>query len=170
MLTTYSKNRSGKKIIFTIHVNLLSVWVYLKSNKYRIFELMGKIKIWKSCGYKLLPKYSTKKSYILLFRLILYICSFFTLLGLCCCMGLALVVVSRGSSLVVACGLLITVASRCRAQAPGYTGSAAVACGSAVAVSWFWSTGSIVVIHGFGCSVTCWIIPDHRLNLCLLYW
>ena len=59
---------------------------------------------------KLLPKYSTKKSYICFLKLILYIYLFLTVLGLCCCLGLSLVVVSRGYCLVIACGLLIGVA------------------------------------------------------------
>ena len=38
-------------------------------------------------------------------------------LGLCCCVDFSLVATSRGYCLVAVCGLLITVTSRCRAQA-----------------------------------------------------
>ena len=42
--------------------------------------------------------------------------------GLQCCVGSSLVAVSRGFSLVVTCGLLTVVASRCRAQGLGCSG------------------------------------------------
>ena len=42
--------------------------------------------------------------------------------GLCCCSGFSLVVVSRANSLVAVHGLLIAVASHCRARAPGCVG------------------------------------------------
>ena len=45
---------------------------------------------------------------------------FLAVLGLCCCTGISLVVVSRGYSPVVVCGLLIAAASLgFRAQAAG---------------------------------------------------
>ena len=34
----------------------------------------------------------------------------------------------------------------------------------------FWSTGSVVVAQGLGCSVACGILLDQRLNSCLLHW
>ena len=53
---------------------------------------------------------------------------FLAVLGLGCCVGFSLVAVSRGYSLVVEHGLLIVVASRCRAQALGCAGFSS--CGS----------------------------------------
>ena len=41
---------------------------------------------------------------------------------------------------------------------------------SLVAASGLWSTGSVVVSHGFSCSVACGIFSDQGLNLCLLHW
>ena len=34
----------------------------------------------------------------------------------------------------------------------------------------FWSTGSIIVLHGLSCSKVCGILPDKGSNLCLLHW
>ena len=48
--------------------------------------------------------------------------------------------------------------------------SAVVAMGSVVAFPGLWSTGSIVVVHGFSCSMECGIYPDQGLNLCFLHW
>ena len=45
------------------------------------------------------------------FNIILFIYFILALLGLHCCVSFSLVVVSRGYSLVVVCGLLITMAS-----------------------------------------------------------
>ena len=42
--------------------------------------------------------------------------------------------------------------------------------GSVVVVPGFYSTGSIVVVHGFSCSVACEIFPDEGSNLCVLQW
>ena len=41
---------------------------------------------------------------------------------------------------------------------------------SVVVVPGLWSTGSIVVAHGFSCHVACGIFLDQELNPCLLYW
>ena len=48
--------------------------------------------------------------------------------------------------------------------------SAVVAMGSVVAFPGLWSTGSIVAVHGFSCSMECGIYPDQGLNLCFLHW
>ena len=77
------------------------------------------------------------------------------MLGLHCCTGF---------SLVVAGGLLISVASRCGAWALGLTASVVAALG-------LWSAGSMVVLHvGLSCSVACRIFLDQGLNPYLLLW
>ena len=60
--------------------------------------------------------------------------------------------------------LLIAVASPVAEYSlKGARASVVVACG-------LWSTGSIVVVHRFSCSVACGIFPDQGLNPCLLLW
>ena len=60
-------------------------------------------------------------------------------------------VVTRGSYFPVAvCGLLIAVVSLVEHR--------------------LWSTGSVVAVQEFSCSVSCGIFPDQGSNLCLLYW
>ena len=56
-----------------------------------------------------------------------------------------------GFSLVVGLRLLISVASLVAGQR-------------------LWSTGSVVVAHGLGCSVACRILLALELNPCLLHW
>ena len=51
----------------------------------------------------------------------------------------------------------------CGAWALGYMGSV-------VAVSRFWSTGSVVVAHRLSCSKACGILLDQGSNPCLLHW
>ena len=41
---------------------------------------------------------------------------------------------------------------------------------SEVVAHWLWSAGSIFVVHGFICSMSCGIFPYQGSNLCLLYW
>ena len=64
---------------------------------------------------------------------------------------LSLVAVSRGYFLVVACELLIVVASL-------------------VAEHGLLRAGSVVVARGFSCPVTCGIFLDQGSNPCPLYW
>ena len=78
-------------------------------------------------------------------------------LDLCCCFW--------ALPLVVVHGLLIAVASRCKARAPS-TGFSS--CG--MKASRVYSTGSIVVAHWLNCSQACGIFPAQGLNLCLLHW
>ena len=42
--------------------------------------------------------------------------------------------------------------------------------GSVVVAPRLWSTESIAVVHGLSCSSACGILPDGRLNPCLLHW
>ena len=72
-------------------------------------------------------------------------------LGLGCCEGFSLVVVSRDDALVVVCGLLIAVASI--AETPRLA-----------------SAGSVVVACGLSCSETCRIFQDQGSNPCPLRW
>ena len=41
---------------------------------------------------------------------------------------------------------------------------------SLVAVLGIWITGSVAVVHGFGCSTACGIFSDRGLNPCPLHW
>ena len=68
-------------------------------------------------------------------------------------------------------GLLIAMASRCRAQAVGTRASAVVAhglssCGtrSVVVARGIQSTGSVAVAHGLSCSAACGIFPEQGWN------
>jgi len=69
-------------------------------------------------------------------------------LGFCCCAGFSPVVMSRGSSLVVVCGLLTVVAS------PVADHGLWSEWDSVVAVYGHCSTGSVVVAHGS-------VVPQH---------
>ena len=73
------------------------------------------------------------------------------MLGLCCCTGFSLVSERGDCSLVAGCGLLTAVASLVEEKG-------------------LWSTGSVVVAHGFSCSVACGVMPDQGSNLCPLCW
>ena len=42
--------------------------------------------------------------------------------------------------------------------------------GSVVVAPQLWSTGWIVLVHGFSCSVTCGIFPDQGPISCFLHW
>ena len=86
-------------------------------------------------------------------------------------MGLSLVVVSRGYSLVVMHRLLITVASHAADdKTQGTRAEVAAACGLSSSGSQALQQGSRVAEHGLSCSLACGIILDQRLNLCLLHW
>ena len=41
---------------------------------------------------------------------------------------------------------------------------------SVAAAPRLWSTGSVVVAHGFSCSAARGVLLDQGLNLCLLHW
>ena len=76
---------------------------------------------------------------------------------------LSLVPVSGGYSLIGVHSLLVVVASlTVDTQALGTQASAAVARGR-------WSVGSVVAAHWLGCSASCGLFPDQRLNRCPLY-
>ena len=85
--------------------------------------------------------------------------------GFCCCAGFSWVVVSRGSSLVAVCGLLMAVTSlvaehRLRAhrlQQLWHVSSIVVAPG-------LQSADSIAVAHGLSCPVACGIFPDQLME------
>ena len=99
-----------------------------------------------------------KASYFFLMRLLL--CFVFWLVWvLVTVLSLFLVVVSGDNSSVI-CGLLIAVASCCRAQAPGCAGFSSC---SSQAIE---PVGSVVVVHGLNCSLACDIFP----NPCSLRW
>ena len=105
-----------------------------------------------------------KKLHILWFHFLKLFFKFLTVLGLHCCPGFSLVVAGGGYCLVVVHGLLISVASRCRAWALGLTASV-------VAALKLCSAGSTAVLHvGLSCSMACGIFLDQGLNPCLLRW
>ena len=78
---------------------------------------------------------------------------------------------ARGCSLFVVHGLLIAVASHCRAWALGTRASV-------VAAPWLsscdllalGSANSVVAMHGLCYSEACGIFPDQGSNPCLLHW
>ena len=87
------------------------------------------------------------------------------MLGLCCCMGSSLVVMSRGCSAPV-CRLL-TVVTSLAAQTPGHTGfSSYGTCAQYL--------HSCALEHRLNCVghrlSTCGIILDQGLNACLPHW
>ena len=57
-----------------------------------------------------------------------------------------------------------------RAGALGTRVSVVVARGPVVVARGLWSTGSVVVAHGLGCSAACGIFPDQGSNPCPLHW
>ena len=87
------------------------------------------------------------------------------LLGLHCCEGFSLVLVSRGYSLVAAHRLPIVVASLVAQHRHGLQVH-----GLRVTAPWLQSTSSVVVAHGISCSVASGIFLDQVSNLCLLHW
>ena len=76
--------------------------------------------------------------------------------------GLSLIALSRGSSLVAVCGLLIVVAALVVEHRLQRTGSIVVGRG-------LQSAGSVVVVHGFSCSAACGIFLDQGSNPYLLH-
>ena len=101
--------------------------------------------------------------YFILINLFIYL--FWAALGLHCCAWAFSSCSKRGWGLlfVVVRGLLIAVASRCRARALGARASVVVARG-------LQSAGSVVVAHGLSCSMACGIFPDPGSNRCPLHW
>ena len=77
---------------------------------------------------------------------------FLTVLGLCCCMGF---------SVVTATGVILSIVS---------LHWLLIVVASLVAKHGRYSTGSVVVVHGFNRSAACGIFPDQGSNLCLLHW
>ena len=86
------------------------------------------------------------------------------MLGLDCCKGFSLVVVSGCSSVAVVHGLLIVVASLA-AEDGLWDVQASVA-----EVPGLQSTGSVVGVLRFSYPTAGRIFPDQRLNPCLLHW
>ena len=78
--------------------------------------------------------------------------------GLRCCTGFSLVAVSRGYFPVAVPGLLTAVPSLVVGH--GLRLRLLRLQDSVVVVPRFWSTGSIVVVHGLSCSVACRIFLD----------
>ena len=92
----------------------------------------------------------------------LFICLFLAALGLRCCVWAFSSCGERGLLFVEVHGLLIVglllLFSSCGARA------------SVVVVHRLQSEGSVVVVHGFSCSVACGIFPDQGLKRCPLHW
>ena len=101
----------------------------------------------------------------------LFIYLFFAALGLRCCARAFCSCGEQGLLFVSVRGLLVAVASlvtehRLQArglQQSGHMGSVVVACG-------LQSAGSVVVVHGLTCCMTCGIFPDQGSNPCPLHW
>ena len=92
-------------------------------------------------------------------------------LGLHCCRRASSSCRARGCSLFVVYGLLIAVASRCRAWALGTRASVVAAPGlSSRDLLALGSANSVVAMHGLSCSEACGIFPDQGSNPCLLHW
>ena len=75
--------------------------------------------------------------------------------------GLSLIVVSWDYSSFLVRGLLIAVASPCKACALGMQASV----GSVVVVRGPWSAGSVVMAHRLSCSSACGVFPDQKSNV-----
>ena len=105
--------------------------------------------------------YSEQISYVTFSNNFIYL--FLAMLGLCCCRGFSLVVVSGPYSLAVMCGLLMAVASVVAGH--GLQGTWA----SAVVASRLQDTGTIVVAQGLSGSVARGIFPNQGWNPCLLH-
>ena len=112
----------------------------------------------------LLPSFSCLPLSLFFLFLLLKNCLFLAGPGLHCCLGFSLVVVSRGSSLVLVCGLLITVASFVSEH--GLWGVQA----SGLAAASLWSTGSIVAARRLSRSAACGVFPDQGSSSYLLQW
>ena len=94
------------------------------------------------------------------------------MLGLHCCTGFSVAVLSRGYSPAAVRGFVVGVASLVAERGPWSAQASAVAAGG------LRSCGSqamrhrlfIVLEHGLSCSATRGIIPDQGSNPCLLHW
>ena len=89
---------------------------------------------------------------------------FLAALGLCCCTGSSLVVLSRSCSPAVGSGFLIAVAS----LAVEHRRQGAQA--SVVAAPGLWSTGWIVAARGLSCFRGCSQIRDQTRVFCIFRW
>ena len=95
------------------------------------------------------------------------------MLGLHCCVGFSLVVVSEVYSRFRCVGFSLWWLLLLQSTGLGLTGFSSCGMrhvGSVVVVPGFYSTGATVVVHGFSCSVACEIFLDEGLNLCVLQW
>ena len=101
----------------------------------------------------LLPSFSCLPLSLFSLFLLSKNCLFLAGPGLHFCLGFSLVVVSRGSSLVLVRGLLITVASFVSEH--GLWGAQA----SGLAAASLWSTGSIVAARRLSRSAACRVFP-----------
>ena len=91
------------------------------------------------------------------------------MLGLHCCTGFSLAVVSKGHALVAGQGLLIAVAPHVAEHGLQGVREQLWHVGSAAAVPGLYSTGSMVMVHRLSCSVACGIFPDQESSPCLLH-
>ena len=92
------------------------------------------------------------------------------MLGLHCCVGFSVVVVSRDLSLVLVSGLFIALVSVAEHGLQGAQASVVAAhCLIDVALR-LQSTGSIVLLQRLNFSAACVIFLDKGSNLCLLHW
>ena len=87
--------------------------------------------------------------------------------GLCCCVGFSLVVPSGDDSLVTVGFSLWWLAAEMDSRP---SGSSSCSTWARCCAPGLWSTGSVVVVHGFSCSETRGIVPDQGWNLDLLHW
>ena len=95
---------------------------------------------------------------------------FLAVLGLCCCIGFSLFVVSRDYPLAAVHRLLIAVASLIVEHSFwGMGASVSVAHGLRSCGSGLQSTGSIDMAHRFHRPAACGIFPDQGWNLCSLH-
>ena len=96
-------------------------------------------------------------------KIILFICLFFGYAGSSFLHGLVSSCREQGLLSRGGAWLLIAVASLAEQRLQGMWASVVAAHG-------FWSTGSVVVVHGLSCSMACGIFQDQWSNLCLLHW
>ena len=122
-------------------------------------------------GDAIQPSHPLLPPFKIILKIILFIYLFLALPGLPCCVGFSLVVVSGDHSPAVGHWLLTwwllslwIMGSRAPRPQKLWCMS------SVVLVPGFWSTGSVVTVHRFGCSAACEILLDQGSNPCLLCW
>ena len=91
-------------------------------------------------------------------------------LGLCCCKGFFLTVVSRGYFPVAVYKILIVMASLVGMDSRALGLHWRQHMGSVVGALGLNSTGSVAVAHGLSFSARYEIFLDQELNPCLLHW